>query len=71
MLRNCDIIAMLRIIGCLEQSGSQIPDASSTKLTLSITIILYLTKNENRNKKYQVSAIALNKGSIFIKKCFL
>ena len=59
------------LLADLELSGSQIPDASFAKLTLSITIILYLTKTENRNKKYQGSAIALNKGSIFIKKCFL
>ena len=31
----------------LEQSGSQIPDAWSVKLTFSLTVTFYLTKTDN------------------------
>ena len=35
----------------LKQSGSQIPDAGSAKLTFSLTVTLHLTKTENKTKK--------------------
>ena len=35
----------------LKQSGSQIPDAGSVKLTFSLIVTLYLTKTENKTKK--------------------
>ena len=38
----------------LEQSGSWIPDAESVKLTFSLTVTFYVTKTENRTKKYQI-----------------
>ena len=34
----------------LEQSGSQIPDSWSVKLTFSLTLTFYFTKTENRTK---------------------
>ena len=35
----------------LEQSGSQIPDAWSIKLSFSLIVTFYVTKNGNRTKK--------------------
>ena len=35
----------------LEQSGCQIPDASSVNLIFSLIVICYLTKTENRTRK--------------------
>ena len=51
MSANCDVIVYL------EQLGKRIPDAQSAKLTFSITVTFYFTKNENRTiqilcKKY-------------------
>ena len=55
----------------LEQSGCQIPDASSVNLIFSLIVICYLTKTENRTKKKTNTAhtLALSKGTIFAKKC--
>ena len=36
----------------LEQSGSRIPDTRSVRLTFSLTVTFYLTKTEDRTKKY-------------------
>ena len=49
----------------LEQSISWIPDAWSVKLTFSLIVTFYFTKTENGTK------IALSKGTIFNKKCWL
>ena len=57
----------------LEQSGWRIPNASSVTLILSLIVICYLTKTENRTKKnknkHSSHTIALSKGTIFAKKC--
>ena len=36
----------------LEQSGNRIPHAQSVKLTFSLIVTFYLTKVENRTKKF-------------------
>ena len=36
----------------LEQSGNRIPHAQSVKLTFSLIVTFYLTKAENRTKKF-------------------
>ena len=58
----------------LELSGSRIPDVCSVKLTFLLTATCYLTITENRNKKltkkYSSHTVALNKGTIFAKKCW-
>ena len=42
-------LLIFQLMANLEQSGSRIPDAWSVKL--SLIVIYYLTKTENRNKK--------------------
>ena len=42
MPENCDVIFNL------EQLGKWIPDVQSAKLTFSLTVTFYFTKNENR-----------------------
>ena len=71
MSTNCDIIAFFLFMVNFQLSESQIPDASSIKLTFLLTITFYLIKIENRTKniKHSSHAIALNKGTIFAKKC--
>ena len=43
----------------LEQSGRPIPVAWSGKLTFSLVVIFYLSKNENRTKKTLNTALIL------------
>ena len=71
MSTNCDIIAFFLFMVNFQLSESQIPDASSLKLTFLLTRTFYLIKIENRTKniKHSSHAIALNKGTIFAKKC--
>ena len=57
----------------LQPSGSRVPNAWSIKLTFSLTVTFYLTKTENRTKKWLKNSshtIVLTKGTIFAKKCF-
>ena len=42
-------LLFFRFMAELEQSGSQIPDAQSAKLTISLIVIFYLTKTEKQN----------------------
>ena len=56
-----------------EQSRSRIPGAEFGKVMFSKTVTCYLTKTENRTKKFltQLShshTIALSEGTIFAKK---
>ena len=44
-------LSFFRFMTNLEQSGSQISDAWSVKLTFLLTETFYLTKTENRTKK--------------------
>ena len=44
MSENCDVI--VRLPGC------GIPDAWSVKLTFLLTVVFFLTKTENRIKKF-------------------
>ena len=71
MSANCDVIVNLK------QLGKRIPDVQSLKLTFSLAVIFYFTKNENRTKKsliqlsqccfgYQV--LLLPKNTIFLQK---
>ena len=55
----------------LEQSGDQISDAWSVKLTFSLAISFVLQKLETELKNLYRSShiIALSKGTIFDKKC--
>ena len=71
MSTNCDIIVFFLFMVNFQLSESQIPDASSIKLTFLLTITFYLINIENRTKniKHSSHAIALNKGTIFAKKC--
>ena len=43
----------------LEQSGSQIQDAQSLRLMFSLTVTIYLTKSENRDRKISNTALEL------------
>ena len=52
----------------LEQSGCQIPDASSVNLIFSLIVICYLTKTENRTKKKTNTAHTL---LLWVKVLFL
>ena len=55
----------------LEQTGSRIPDAYSAKLTFSLTVTFYLTKTENRTKKFLTQLlhiVFIKEVSIFAKK---
>ena len=45
-------LSFFQFMANLEQSGSQIPDAWSVKLTFSLTVAFYLLKNESRTKKF-------------------
>ena len=53
----------------LEHSGSRTPDVYYVKLTFSFIVTFYLTKAENKAKKFLTSShtIALSKGTIFAK----
>ena len=44
-------LSLIRCMANLERSGSRIPDTLSVKLTFSLTVTIYLMKNENRTKK--------------------
>ena len=44
-------LSSLRFMANLQKSGTRIPDAQSVKLTFSLVVTFYLTKNENRTKK--------------------
>ena len=54
----------------LELSGSRILDTYYVNFRFSLKVSFYLTKTENKTKKFQHSShtIALNKGNIFAKK---
>ena len=67
MLVNCDVIVIFQFMANLEQSRSRISYAQSVKLTFLLIAIFHLTKIENKTKKFHT--IALNKGTIFAKKC--
>ena len=43
--------AFFQLMANLEQFGSQIPEVGSLKLTLSLLVIFYLKKTENKTKK--------------------
>ena len=52
MSENYDAICLFfQLMANLEQSGSQIPEVGSLKLTLSLLVIFYLKKTENKTKK--------------------
>ena len=55
----------------LEQSESWIPDARFVKVLFSLIVFFYLTKTQNRTKSHNSRTIALSKGTIFAKKCWL
>ena len=57
----------------LVHSESRIPDRWSITFKLLLIATFYLTKTENRAKKSLHSSytIALSKGPIFVKKCWL
>ena len=44
-------LSFFQFMANLEQSGNQIPDAGSEKLSYSLIVTIYLRKTENRTKK--------------------
>ena len=60
-------LSFFRFIANLEQSRSQIPDAYSLKLTLSLIVTFYLTITEKRSRT-SLTQLSLSKKSIFVKK---
>ena len=52
MRENCDVLVIFPINADLEQFRSRISDAQSVKPTFSLIVTFYLTKTENRTKKY-------------------
>ena len=51
-------LSFFRSMANSKQSGSQIPDAQSVKLTFSLTVTFYLTESANITKK-SVTALTL------------
>ena len=45
-------LSFFKFLTNLEQSGGRIPDTESAKIMFSITVTFFLTKTENRTKKY-------------------
>ena len=45
-------LSFFKFLANLEQSGGWIPDAESAKVMFSIIVTFFLTKTENRTKKY-------------------
>ena len=62
-------LSFFRFIANLEQSRSQIPDAYSLKLTLSLIVTFYLTITEKRSRT-SLTQLSLSKKSIFVKTDF-
>ena len=62
-------LLFIKITANLVQSRHRTLDAWSIFLNLSLIIIFYLTKAENRHKKLCLRIIVLEKRGIFVKKC--
>ena len=45
-------LIFVQFMANLEQSGSQVPEAWTVKLTFLLTVTFYLKKSESRAKKY-------------------
>ena len=45
-------LSFFKFLANLEQSGGWIPDTESAKVMFSIIVTFFLTKTENRTKKY-------------------
>ena len=67
MLKNCDAIVIFLIYDQFGAIQKQDPERIVWKLTLTLTVIFYFTKAENRTKtsRAQVSHNCLSKGTIF------
>ena len=77
MMKSCQQILtsflFFQFMANLEQSGSRIRDTWSVKLKFSLIVAFYLTRTESRTKKsleQSFHAIALSKGTNFVKKCW-
>ena len=62
--------SFFRLMSYLEKSRSRMPEAYSLKLTVSLTVIFYLTKTKNRTKKSltQLSQYCFKKSYYFSPK---
>ena len=52
MSANYDIFVFFQLMAILQPSRNRIPNTWSIKYTFSLTITFYLTKPENRTKKF-------------------
>ena len=74
-IKNCMMKSFLffQFMADLEQSGSRIRDTWSVKLKFSLIVAFYLMRTESRTKKslgQSFHAVALSKGTNFVKKCW-
>ena len=52
MSENGESVLFFQFTANLEQSGSRIPDARPVKFMFSLIVTFYVTKTENRTKKF-------------------
>ena len=53
MSENCNDILIFQIFGQFEAALKRIPEAQSVTLLFSLIVTFYLTRTENRTKKFE------------------